>query len=260
MRNLLALRVLSAAVLTSLLNVHYVITLSSKAQFFLYFFPFWCLYFIGAVATFFVLQEAFIHILEPVPGLRRLGLIAFRWVSIISAIVSTSTVILPVLYGNRLTLPRLPMLALQVMGCVNTLEICLLAFLVLSIHSLGRSFSSKVFGICLGFGMEAIMTMFVVTLPATPGIYTVKNFFVELVGLIVCLTWTTYFLLPKTESDHVSVALPVTSPLLRWNEIAKALGHSTPHVAVGTSGGFFLQDVEKVVDKVMTKNALTTTK
>jgi len=260
MRNLLFLRTLSAIVLTLLLNAHYFISLSPSIQFRTYFYLYWVLYLVGAIVTFFVLQEIFTYVLEPVPGLRKLGLIAFRWVSIISVIVSAGTASFPFIANSNMVLLRLSLFTRLVMRCTSILELCLLAFLVLSIHSLGRSFGSKVFGMCLGLGMEATMLMIGVAIPAQSGIYTTINFFVELVGMIVCLIWVAYFVLPKAEPDHVSVALPVTSPLLRWNEIAKALGHSTPHVAVGTSGGFFLQDVEKVVDKVMTKNALTTTK
>ncbi|MGA7317663.1 MAG: hypothetical protein WBX22_27260, partial [Silvibacterium sp.] len=62
--------------------------------------------------------------------------------------------------------------------------------------------------------------------------------------------------LPEPEAEREAMTLPVSSSLIRWNEIAGALGHSTPHVAVGQSGAFFLQDVEKVVDKVLTKNSI----
>jgi hypothetical protein len=248
MRNLLYLRIVAAIVLTLILNAPHFTSMEESARYSSYFYTYWFFYIAGAIATFFVLQEIFTHVLEPVPGLRRLGLIAFRWVSIISVIVS-------VLHGQMI-LPKIPLLASEVMRCISILELCLLAFLVLSIHSLGLSFHSRAFGICLGFGMQAVMEMIGSAFPGTQ-IYSTTNFFVALVGMITWLTWTGYFLLPKKEAEHVGVALPVTSPLLRWNEIAKALGHSTPHVAVGSTGGFFLQDVEKVVDRVMTKNALT---
>ena len=62
---------------------------------------------------------------------------------------------------------------------------------------------------------------------------------------------------PGAAAERNAATLPVSSPLIRWNEIAKALGHSAPHVAVGqTSQAFFLQDVEKVVDKILTKNSI----
>ncbi len=41
------------------------------------------------------------------------------------------------------------------MRCISILEICLLAYLALSIHSLGRSLRGRVFGLGLGFGLQA---------------------------------------------------------------------------------------------------------
>jgi hypothetical protein len=43
--------------------------------------------------------------------------------------------------------------------------------------------------------------------------------------------------------------------LFRWNEIASALGHTGTQVAVQQpASGFFLSDVEKVVEDVLTRN------
>jgi hypothetical protein len=47
-----------------------------------------------------------------------------------------------------------------------------------------------------------------------------------------------------------------TSQLHKWNEIAVALGKPVPHVALGhpEPSPFFLQDVEAVVDRVLSRN------
>ncbi len=58
---------------------------------------YWISYLINAVAIFFVVQEVFKRAMEPVPGLRRLGLMAFRWVSIVSAVVCAE--------GSRFRMP-----------------------------------------------------------------------------------------------------------------------------------------------------------
>jgi hypothetical protein len=45
------------------------------------------------------------------------------------------------------------------------------------------------------------------------------------------------------------------STIYRWNEIASALGHKGTSVAVpAAANSFFLSDVEKVVDKVLTRS------
>jgi hypothetical protein len=61
-----------------------------------------------------------------------------------------------------------------------------------------------------------------------------------------------YFLRPAQEAALAEV----TPSLQRWNEIADALGYSAPHIAFTPSpGNFFLQDVEKAVDRVLEKNS-----
>jgi uncharacterized membrane protein len=47
------------------------------------------------VSVFFVVQEVFKRVMEPVPGLRRLGLMAFRWISVVSIVVAVGAVALP---------------------------------------------------------------------------------------------------------------------------------------------------------------------
>ena len=49
--------------------------------------------------------------------------------------------------------------------------------------------------------------------------------------------------------------IPLNSTILRWNEIASALGHTGTQVAVQQpASGFFLTDVERVVEDVLNRN------
>ena len=74
-------------------------------------------------------------------------------------------------------------------------------------------------------------------------------------SLLTVMVWAAYFL--QKEPSRQAVTLPVTSPLVRWNEVAVAIGHTGGPVAMAApSNDFFLQDVEKVVDRIMTKNSL----
>jgi hypothetical protein len=50
------------------------------------------------------------------------------------------------------------------------------------------------------------------------------------------------------------LVMPANSTIYRWNEIASALGHPGTQVAVQPSNGFFLTDVEKVVEKVLSRS------
>ena len=250
----LALRCLTDAGLYFILNEHHFLSVSIRTQTLTYFYSYWACYAVGAVVIFFVLQEIFKALMDPLPGLQRLGLLVFRWVSVASIVIVLATTVLP---SHRAANSDvfLASVGVELMRCVSVLEICLLAFLALSVHSLGRSFRSRVFGIGLGFGLEACATLISSAMLAKhPGIWSLGNAVLETVAIGTLVLWGTYFLLPEPLAERGPITLPVTSPLIRWNEIAGALGQRAPHVALGaTSSAFFLQDVEQVVDKFLTK-------
>ncbi|HEX3469623.1 MAG TPA: hypothetical protein VHT28_00425 [Silvibacterium sp.] len=253
MMGYLGLRAVSALVLVIILNLHRFVPIQNTLQYSVYFYTYWSVYILSAIAIFFVIQEIFCHVTEPVPGIRRFGLIAFRWVAIISVIISVGSAFPLKGVGSGLM-----SIGFQVMRCVSILELCLLAFLALSIHRLGRSFRSIAFGIALGFGLQAAMELILSEVATRSSTLDVNvNLALQIVITCVLVGWITYFLLPEPAMERETITLPVSSPLIRWNEIASALGHSTPHVAVGASRATFLQDVEQVVDKVLTKNSIS---
>jgi hypothetical protein len=248
----LALRFFSGVALATILNLHHFTAIGERAQTLAYIYTYWAAYIAGAVAIFLAVQEIFNELMSPVPGLQRLGIIAFRWVSIASVVISIGAA-LPVREGSDL----FSLVGTQMMKCTSIMELCLLAFLALTIHSLGRSFGSVMFGIGLGFGLEAASQLIASALLARhPGLYSMGNLILEVVTIATFTIWTAYFFAPEPAAERNAATLPVSSPLIRWNEIARALGHSAPHVALGQSQAFFLQDVERVVDKILTKNSI----
>jgi hypothetical protein len=248
----LGLRFVSGVVLAAILNAHHFSSISEKTQTLAYFYTYWPVYIAGAISIFFVVQEIFSELMSPVPGLQRIGVIAFRWVSVTAVLISIGAA-LPVRQNSDL----FSLVGTQIMRCTSIIELCLLAFIALTIHSLGRSFRSVMFGMGLGFGLEAASQLIAAALLVrNPALYSLGNCILEIVTVATFLTWTAYFFIPEPAAERNTATLPVTSPLIRWNEIAKALGHSAPHVALGQSQAFFLQDVEKVVDKILTKNSI----
>src|SRR5271167_672840 len=235
----LCLRAGSSVIQAIILNLQRFTQISDTSQYDVYFYTYWSFYTLGAIAIFFVIQEIFCHVTEPVPGIRRFGLLAFRWVAIISVIISVSSA-----FPLKGLGAGLMSVGFQVMRCVSILELCLLAFLALFIHSLGRSFRSMAFGIALGFGVQAAMELILSVAATRSSVLDVNiNLALQIVITCVLAGWMTYFLLPEPEAEREAITLPVSSPLIRWNEIASALGHSTPHVAVGPARATFLQDV-----------------
>jgi len=219
-----------------------------------YFYGYWIGYVATAIAIFFVIQEVFKRAMEPVPGLRRLGLLAFRWISVVSIIVAVGAVALP---GTMLKGDESPIgpICIQMMRCMSVLELCLLAFLALSIHALGRSFRSRLFGLGLGFGLQAMADLLFAALSIRyTSINSTANLGLQLVTDLVLVAWVTYFFVPEPAAERNMIVLPPNSMLSRWNALAKGLGQMPEPVAAGAPTGFFLQDIEGVVDRVLAKN------
>lgn len=237
-------------------NVGGPMTTTTSTRYYAYFYGFWFTYVAISVSIFFVVQEVFKRVMEPVPGLRRLGLMAFRWISVVSIVVAVGAVALPNALAQQTdSANKIGPVCVQMMRCVSVMELCLLAFLALSIHSLGRSFRSQLFGVSLGFGMIAATELIFSAIPnSCPGLTSISNLAQQSVALVVLVTWAVYFALPEPEAERNMIVLPPSSMLARWNALAKGLGQMPEPAMAAAQTGFFLQDIEGVVDRVLAKN------
>lgn len=216
--------------------------------FMMYFFTFWTVYIVSVVLIFFVCIEVFRTAFSAFSGLQRLGTIAFRWAALVSAILSLSTI--SVEHPQILIIPAI---AFRLMRSVSILELCLLAFLCLSMNTLRLPIRGMTFGIALGFGLMSCND-FVLSSFLSPHIKLTDplQFAYESLILVSLGVWITYAALP--EPVRRPVVMPAHSTILRWNEIASALGHTGTQVAVQPAGGFVLTDVEKVVETMLNRN------
>lgn len=219
-----------------------------------YFYLYWVSYLVTAIVIFFVVQEVFKRVMEPVPGLRRLGLLTFRWIAIVSAVVSVGAIAMPASTRDAGTY-ILCEISLHVMRCVSIMELCLLAFLALSIHTLGRSFRSRLFGVGLGFGLQAAAELVSsAMLYKYPAMNSPVQAALQMATTVVLVTWAVYFLVPEPTAERSMIVLPPTSAMARWNALAKGIGQTPDSAVAGQPSGFFLQDIEGVVDRVLAKN------
>jgi hypothetical protein len=113
------------------------------------------------------------------------------------------------------------------------------------------------FGIAFGFGLLSANDLVLAALIKLQSSLTEPFQFVyEAVVLLAIGTWAAYSAAP--EPLRKPIVVPANSTIYRWNEIASALGHTGTQVAVvqpaSAASSFFLTDVEKVVDKVLTRN------
>lgn len=214
-----------------------------------YFFTYWSVYLGSAVLLYFVCMEVFRSALSSLPGLLKFGVVIFRWVVLVSAIVTLSTVT----FASR-GLPSLPDIAIALMRSVSLLELCLLAFLCLCMNALRLSVRDLAFGIALGFGFMACNDFVTVSLISRYASLTAPSQFIYEGVILFCFgIWISYCALPQTVRKPLT--MPVNSTIYRWNEIASALGHTGTQVAVPQpANSFFLSDVENVVERVLNRN------
>ena len=253
----LALRLVSFFVLEVLLHAQVLFHVSKKTAYFWYFYTYWPLYIAGTVAIFFVILRLFKFALEPLPGLKRLGLIAFRWVACVSCVAAVASAVVPGVKSNQVLLAACD----QLMRCESIFLLSLLGFLMVCAGKLGLSYRSQIFGVSFGFGITAASNLIVSAFLLS---YSSRNIHIAssalsimdtCASLLTLIVWSAYFF--HQEPARNEVAIPAKSPLARWNEIAMVLGPGNGRIAIAApASDFFLQDVEKVVDRILTKNSL----
>jgi hypothetical protein len=252
MGSYLALRVVTNPILSVLLIAEFDANLSEhlrRTAGQAYFFVFWAAYIVSAVLLFFICMEVFRSALSALPGLMKFGIVIFRWAAVVSLVVTFSSV------SFRRGILSIPDVALGLMRSVSLLELCLLAFLCLSINALRLSVRDLSFGIALGFGLMSANDFIVISLmSAKTGLTTPLQFVYQSIVLVALGIWVAYAMLPELARRPMVMA--ANSTIYRWNEIASALGHPATQVAVEPPNGFFLTDVEKVVEKVLSRSSL----
>jgi hypothetical protein len=250
MSTYLVLRVGSMPILLGLLFLQAQPSLRQDIFFPLYFYSYWAVYIASAVALFFICLEVFRSALSSFSGLMRLGTVVFRWATLASMIVSLTTV--PFAHRGALIIPDI---AYALMRSVSILELCLLAFLCLSMNALQLSARDVAFGIAVGFGLMSANDFVLATFwSRNTSLTSPLQFLNESLILLTLGVWVSYCALP--EPVRKPVVLAANSTIYRWNEIAAALGHGTKVAVQQPANSFFLSDVEKVVDKVLTRTNL----
>jgi hypothetical protein len=246
----LGLRVASMPVLLGLLYLQSQPWVRQEVFFPMYFYAYWAVYIASAVMLYFICIEVFRSVLAPFSGLTRLGTVVFRWAALASAIVSLTSV--PHAHHGALIIPDI---AVGLMRSVSILEICLLGFLCLTMNALNSSMRNIAFGIAVGFGVMSASDFVVgLLLTCNTSLTSPLQFLSESLILITLGVWIAYCALPEPARKPILMA--ANSTIYRWNEIAAALGHGTKVAVEQPANSFFLSDVEKVVDKVLTRASL----
>ncbi len=210
---------------------------------------FYVTYFVTVVLLFFICIEVSRSALASFPGIARLTIVIFRWAAFVSVIVSISSVS----YGHR-GLHVMGEILYSLMRSASIFQLCMLAFLCLSMKALRLSARDLAFGIALGLGVMSSGDFILASLSSRiASLNDPAEFVYEALILMSLAIWTTYSILP--EPARKPILIPASSTIYRWNEIATALGHTGTRVAVQQpANGLFLADVERVVEKVLARN------
>jgi len=220
---------------------------SPRAYTVAYFLLHWISYVVSAVLLFLSCLDVYRQAMAPLPGLVRMGTTVFRWAALASLLV-TATTLTSITLGPGMIVQ----LGIQMMRCVATAELCLLAFLTLSMKAIGLTPRSRSFGMALGLGFIAATDCIqssLIGVQAALGPNAQMAF--ECTGTITLALWIAYTVLPEPARKPITVA--VNSAIYKWDQIASALGHKNTQVAVQPAQSFFLVDVEKVVDRAFVR-------
>jgi hypothetical protein len=216
-----------------------------------YYFGFFATYLASTVLLFLICIEVFRSALSAFPGIAKLAIVIFRWAAVVSMIVSLTSIT----YGHK-GIFIIADISYGLMHSVSVLELCLLAFLCLSMNALRLTVRDLSFGIALGFGVMSSADFILaswISRVASPSLIDPLQFVYESLILGTLAIWVVYCVIP--EPARKPVLMPASSTIYRWNEIASALGHTGTKVAVQQpANSFFLSDVERVVEKVLARN------
>jgi hypothetical protein len=193
-----------------------------------FFYVYWTSYALEAVLSLLVIYSVFKLAMAPLQGLQTLGMLVFRWVAAISVAVAIGVALTPHLTGIKF----LVTMVTQLQQTSSILTLCLLLFVCFAIRPMGLSFRSRIFGVSLGLGFLATVSLVdSAWISHSPNLYSVISL-INMVAIVVTLvTWSAYFAFP--EPKRRIIVLPTTSPFLRWNQISMALGDEPGYVAIG---------------------------
>jgi hypothetical protein len=193
-----------------------------------YFYAYWLSYALEAILSLLVVYSIFKLAMAPLKGLQTLGMLVFRWVAAISIAVAIGVAVTPHLSGLNFMIAMVT----QLQQTSSILTLCLLLFVCFAIRPMGLSFRSRIFGVSLGLGFLATISLVdVAWISHSPDMYSVVSLVNAVAIGLTIMTWSAYFAFP--EPKRRIIVLPTTSPFLRWNQISLALGDDPGYVAIG---------------------------
>ena len=218
-----------------------------------YFYLYWVQSALVDIFALAVFRELFFAAFKPFAGLRDMARVVFRWAAVAMILIGAAVVFSSSLPGAQ----RVTFLVANFERAICIMQCALLLFLFMGSSYLGLSRRSNIFGLSLGFGILAATNL---------AFYIAFNVVVPLMGYKGILSamllrlppaiafalapaiWVVYGMSAEPAREVLDV--PATSPLLRWNEIAAAFGHSGGRVAFVEHPEPFMPEAKRFVPDV----------
>jgi hypothetical protein len=181
----------------------------------IYFYVYWGAFAIEILLSLLVLYGVFRVVLEPLPGLQRLGSRIFFGIAILCFALAVLTSFGPHLNGSRLLVAAIT----QLQGTLYLFTLCLVLYVFGVTRAVGLSYRNTVFGVTVGLGILAAKELVVTSvLTHSPQMFQQSNVVNGVVAAAVTGLWTVYLAL--SEPGRRTVELPANSLLARWNRAA----------------------------------------
>lgn len=204
----------------------------------MYFYAFWTTSALSVLISFVVMHEVFAEAFRPYEALRDLGAMLFRWSGLILLMLAVLSATVTRTYSSDIVQEAMVTLERSVL----MMQCGLVLFLLLFSKYLGISKRHYLFGIALGFGINASVDLIINAVQSHFGFMAVTTLrLISSTGYnIAALAWLTYTVMPAPARRKAEV-LPQSE---RWNS-ALAVAMDLP-----PSEGF-LGDMERTVDRLL---------
>jgi len=207
-----------------------------------YFFGYWIFSGLIGICALAITCELLSAVLKPFIGLRDAGKLLFRWAAAIMLIMAL------VIASSSHSPDRSYIITaiLEIERCMRVVQCGLLLFVLCCSKYLELSPKNQAYGITLGFGMSAATSLILLCMSAYMGPGFDHSLSIGLISAydLAAVIWLAYTLQPEPERKLLH--LPISSPLVRWNEIATAMGHGA-RVAYMPAPDTY--DIQKIVHR-----------
>lgn len=193
-----------------------------------------------------VTMEIFRDVFKPYEALRHFGAIMFRWIVAVMLLVS---VVSAVSTGSVQAADLFNSVSMMFDRGLSILQCGIVLFLLLTNKYLGISFRERAFGIAVGYGLSAAVTLLVLSIAH----WAPASMIQPLGGVMsfsVCAgsaIWLGYFFIPQPER-RISEAMPESR---RWEYALASIHSPAPE-------GMFLSSIDRTVERLLTKNNVDT--